>query len=296
MRSWSTVARFSRFSLVTAAALAVVGACADSVGTPSKLTAPDSPSLVTGVATAKTIEVCIDAGAPAGTYTIAVQDDASVAGDVITDPVVLVPGQCGIAFFRPGADLSVAQVTLTATTDAGAGTFSFTCVDDLSPPFDGAFCVSGTAGAGNVVTAQANGFHGSTVTFFFVLDPPPPAGCTFTQGYYKNKGNALIAGNTNFDGSGLSETQILNTPSGGNGYIILAKQYIAAKANIAGGAGITGDALIAYNAATAYFATGLTIANPYNATYAKDVLTALATALDLYNNGVAGQGNPLHCD
>ncbi|MBA3342303.1 MAG: hypothetical protein H0T48_10740 [Gemmatimonadaceae bacterium] len=265
-----------------------------------RLTAPDSPSFVPGVATAKTIEVCVDASSPAGTYTIDLSGTSGVvAGDIVVDPAVItLPGQnCVVVFFRPGADQTTVTTTLTITTPA-AGTFTYTCVDDVA--VGDPLCVSGTTG-GNTATVQANAFHGTTTTFLFTPappppPPPPPAGCTFTQGYYKNKGNALIAGNTNFDGSGLSETQILNTPSNGNGYIILAKQYIAAKANIAGGAGITGDALIAYNAATAYFATGLTIANPYNATYTKDVLTALAAALDLYNNGVAGQGNPLHCD
>ena len=176
MRPWSKAARISRFTLVTAAALVAIGACADSVTRPSTLAGADSPSLVPGVATPKTIEVCVALAAPAGVYTIDLSAITSIAGDAITDPVVItLPGtQCGIAFFRAGANLSTAQVTLTASTPA-AGTFSYTCVDDVAIPAPPAelLCVGGTSGVNGAV-AQANGAHGTTVTFHFVAAPHPP--------------------------------------------------------------------------------------------------------------------------
>ena len=67
----------------------------------------------------------------------------------------------------------------------------------------------------------------------------PLQNCTFTQGYWKNHPEAwpvgsLTLGNNTYTAAQL--LQILQTPAGGNGLLILAHQLIAAKLNIADGA------------------------------------------------------------
>lgn len=78
--------------------------------------------------------------------------------------------------------------------------------------------------------------------------PPPPVstGCTLTQGYWgthSSKGPAkydatwaLIGENTLFYQSGTTYYGVMQLPTKGNAYYILAHQFIAAKLNIAKGA------------------------------------------------------------
>ncbi|WP_205502212.1 hypothetical protein [Rufibacter psychrotolerans] len=135
--------------------------------------------------------------------------------------------------------------------------------------------------------------------------PPKVYGCTYTQGYWKNHavgrkrdntwGNL---NNTIFYGSGLTYLQLLNTPpKGGNGYIILAHQYIAAKLNMMR-ASSTPEVDAAYAQATAYFEAKSgsryrnTLLSPYT-TASKSQLTQWAGILARYNEGLIGPG---HCD
>jgi hypothetical protein len=131
--------------------------------------------------------------------------------------------------------------------------------------------------------------------------PPPPAGCTHTQGYWKNHATgkkadptwALVGGpNAAFFSSGMSWLTLFGTPpKGGNAYIILAHQYMAARLNVLDGATTTPavDAALAW--ATTFFSTY----TPSSAltTALRDQAIAYADLLDDYNNGEIGPG---HCD
>lgn len=145
------------------------------------------------------------------------------------------------------------------------------------------------------ITGQSSvsfeGAHGAVVTFHNV-PVTTSSGCTYTQGYYKNKGASLLPSG-NFYASGQTYLGVLQTaPKGGNGYYILAHQYIAATLN-AKSASVPPGIQTAMNQSKAYFETaGITPSAPYTATYTKDKLTAWADLLASYNEGLTGPG---HC-
>ena len=134
--------------------------------------------------------------------------------------------------------------------------------------------------------------HGARATFFNVPVTPTSVGCTFTQGYYKNKGsNLLPAGN--FFLSGQTWLAVLETePKQGNAYYILAHQYIAAAMN-AKSASVPTAVATAIADATTYFGKASPNDWSANGAYSKDQLAGWADLLDSYNNGKVGPG---HCD
>jgi hypothetical protein len=136
------------------------------------------------------------------------------------------------------------------------------------------------------------GAHGAVVTFFNV-PVTTASGCTYTQGYYKNKGSTLLPAGS-FYASGQTYLDVLQTPpKGGNAYYILAHQFIAATVN-AKSASVPADVQTAITQATTYFATGgVTPSSPYTASFTKDRLTAWADLLGRYNEGLVGPG---HCE
>ena len=132
-----------------------------------------------------------------------------------------------------------------------------------------------------------------------VCSPPPDPGCTLTQGYWKThtkydgkKRDATwdaIGEDTEFDSSGLSWYELFKTQPKGSAYIILAHQYMAALLNQAAGAD-TSDVDSELAAAAAFFASyGI---DSELSKGVRESATALADALDDYNNGVTGPG---HC-
>ena len=134
--------------------------------------------------------------------------------------------------------------------------------------------------------------HGARATFFNVPVTTASAGCTFTQGYYKNKGsNLLPAGN--FFLSGQTWLAVLETePKQGNAYYILAHQYIAASIN-AKSASVPTAVATAIAAGTTYFGKATPNDWSANGAYSKDQLTGWSDLLDSYNSGKVGPG---HCD
>lgn len=134
------------------------------------------------------------------------------------------------------------------------------------------------------------GSHGAVVVFH--NDPVAAAGCTYTQGWYKNKGSGQLPVG-NFYSSGQSWLSVLDTePKGGNAYYILAHQFIAATLN-AQSASVPADVSAALTAATTYF--GLAAPNDWSAggRYTKPQLTRWADVLAAYNEGTIGPG---HCN
>lgn len=135
--------------------------------------------------------------------------------------------------------------------------------------------------------------------------PPPPAssGCTLTQGYWgthSSKGPAkydatwaLIGENTPFYQSGTSYYGVLQLPTKGNAYYILAHQFIAAKLNVLKGA--PAPAGVNMTAIETFFSTYTPsqIGALKGANAVRAQALAWAATLDSYNNGLL---NAPHCD
>jgi hypothetical protein len=126
---------------------------------------------------------------------------------------------------------------------------------------------------------------------------PAPGGCVLTQGYWGNKPGVIwplpFGRNAPFFLSGLTWQQVLNTPAGGNGYYILAYQYIAAVLNQANGASVPVGVQSVLNDAQGFFAGGATPAT-CSAASSCGLQKTWAGILDIYNNGNY-PGGPQHC-
>jgi hypothetical protein len=145
---------------------------------------------------------------------------------------------------------------------------------------------------------ELNMFHGGLLVFTNRLHVTV---CTLTPGFYKNRGASFT--NTvfpNFDATGMTGVEILETPVKGNPYFIIAHQYIAAYLNlqrlIAAGGSIADLPLsvqLAITAAQSYFA----VASPGNPTpgiFTQAHITEIADVLAAFNEGeFPGFG---HCD
>lgn len=124
------------------------------------------------------------------------------------------------------------------------------------------------------------------VTGFGIVAVAAPAQanatCTYTIGFYKNKGAALVPTGT-FYHSGMTRAEILNSPSLGDAYTIAAKQFIAADLNGTPGEtgfnvpGVSAEVASAYRTLELYFAGAPT---------SREAVLAAATVLDEYNNGL----------
>ena len=146
-----------------------------------------------------------------------------------------------------------------------------------------------------------NDVHGVVVTYTntFTEPPPPPAGCTYTQGYWKTHGYAPKGKNTNqwdlktitlgtVEYSQADAQKIFDSAVKGNGLISLAHQLMAAKLNIANGAS---SATIAATIAAADALIG--DKNPLNGgSLTPASVASLVTALTNFNEGTTGPG---HC-
>lgn len=256
------------------------------------ISGPRAPSSIAGIsnvaAGTRTIAVCKAASSPAGTYTFNnVYSGSSNTGDVNIGPsftLTVTSGQtaasCATVYTRTQHTSDVDAPASVQVTEAAAPGTTLSNITTTG---------SGAAPAvidvpNRRVTLSLNAFHDATATFFNTA-VPTSAGCTYTQGYYKNKGKGLLPSG-NFFSSGKTYLQVLKTaPRGGNAYYILAHQYIAATLNIKYGASSTTDVNTAIATATAYF-------NGTNSSLTRDQLIALAGTLDSYNNGVTGPG---HC-
>ncbi|MGV3587556.1 MAG: hypothetical protein ACO1OF_11165 [Adhaeribacter sp.] len=125
----------------------------------------------------------------------------------------------------------------------------------------------------------------------------PEAGCTRTQGYWKNHApgskkadpNWGNLATTQFFSSGETYLSIFDVQPKGNAYYILAHQYVAATLNLKSGASMPTSVMTAYNNATNFFENNM----PTQTAVSKNQLTQWADVLDKYNNGVTGPG---HCD
>lgn len=122
------------------------------------------------------------------------------------------------------------------------------------------------------------------------------SGCTLTQGYWKTHTESWptpYLPSATFYLSGMSWIDTFNTSPNGNGYYILAHQFMAAKLNLANGASAPTSIQAALGDAEA-FLTANTPASCNQSNFNCNQQKATAAVLDDYNNGVYA-GGPPHC-
>jgi hypothetical protein len=257
---------------------AMVGAC----GETSNPTAPagGSPFLATtGVPDSGEFEIC--------KFGTAATFDYSVDGGAVSS-VSLADGACAVLASTAALGPGTFTVTVTEVADPAI------VLDSIVPTINTIRDPTGVRGApitGTSTYAQAfNGDRGVLVEFYNSPVPPPPGGCTYTQGFWKNHTDvwpAPYSPSATFYGSGKTWLEVFNTPPKGNAYYILAHQFMAATLNQASGASVPANVAAALADAGAYFA------DPVGHPLTSAQLKALAAILDSYNNGF--EGVP-HCD
>ena len=268
-------------SLAGALALAaVVAACSDSSSPASPLGGDGGrPQLGTilaspGVVDTGQFELCKHGTSATFSYSV----DGGGA-----QSVTLADGECSVLADNSIIGAGNHTVTVTEASDPAI------VLDSIVPTTNTIFLPGGTRGAPitgtSTFTSPYNGDHGVLAEYYNSAAPPPPVGCTFTVGYWKNHTNvwpAPYSPGATFYTSGQTWIQVLKTPTNGNAYYILAYQFIAATLN--GGAGASAPANVqqALADAAAYFA------NPAGSSLTRADLIAMATLLDNYNNGLLG--------
>lgn len=125
----------------------------------------------------------------------------------------------------------------------------------------------------------------------------PPKGCVRTQGYWGNKPGVIWPApydrDAAFFGSGLTWQEIMDSPTRGDAYLILAHQYIAAVLNRAAGASAPAAVQGVISGATTWFGSGVELGDCRAG--GCPVQRAWAAVLDAYNNGLY-PGGPKACD
>jgi hypothetical protein len=133
-----------------------------------------------------------------------------------------------------------------------------------------------------------------------IIMDPPPATCTYTQGYWKQQpelwddagdGRPFLTTDLFYNSEVSNLTILRMPPKGGNAYEILAHQFIAASLNLNGAVAGVAEVDDALSGATNYFVNEAAgIPNPVEPT--RSQLISWAKTLDDFNNGIIGPG---HC-
>lgn len=277
-------------SLVLSTALA----CSEgTISAPDRLRPPEAPSKNVIQAVAGSVQLCTRGVPGLSTYALSYVGGVG-SSDVYATPqgnsITMLSGDCATVFTatltEPLLLDPVATVSLNQNSHPAGSVFSYTllteydeqapCNPDTDP------CGADVKGTSASLSVRANAYHGSVVSYWNA-----PLGCAYTQGYWKNHTSSWPAGyspTAMFYASGKSWIDLFNTPPKGSAYIILAHQYMAAALNVANGAYMPPTTQTTFDAAAAYFAGG-----------AGGDLTAWASILDNYNNGLVA-GGPPHCD
>ena len=182
----------------------------------------------------------------------------------------------------------------------GSANNALVTISPFTPGVDTSVTISASAINPNLpssfVVTVSNTCHTITINAT-VACHAPPAGCTFTQGYWKNHPDnwpvsSLTLGTVTYTKAQLIAT--LKTPVGGNGLISLSYQLIAAKLNQANGASVPPEVASAIAAADALIG-GLVVPPVGSGFLSPSATDSLTNTLDTYNNGLA-PGGPAHCD
>ena len=312
------------------AGLGVLGACADAGKTISGPSGIQSPRNATiddhGFGFASVVQVCVDASSPPGTYQFVNTEFLSVpynGGDGITTPNVTpaVGTTYPVAVGPLGCVTVETRIQHDSDYPAFPDTWSGITVQPSNIPagavYDSSNCIEDSGvlhtvptpcGVGNFSTqAFMNWDHGTQLVYFFHAAPPPPQGCTFTQGYYKNHDSytaSVLANNKNttyVDGAGrliigtyhLTAAQvddILSTPVGkgyNSGGVVFTADQLGMIHQL-----ITAELNVTQGADPTVIASTIAAANAGYTTASKAQLSAWTTTLDNYNQGITGPG---HC-
>lgn len=197
------------------------------------------------------------------------------------------------------------QAGLLGDVCASSAPKTFTYTSDVGP-----YQACGQYEFVNTATFVTNDTGATGADSWVILADVPCNGCTLTLGYWRTHSIYGPAPTDDgwyaigdIDGDGISEgpdetffksgktwLQILNTPTSGNQYLNLAKQYIAARLNLANGV-VAPPASVssAITSATAYFSS-----QPAGIPAGKITKTLIQaqSVLDQFNNGLIGPG---HC-
>jgi len=230
--------------------LAVLVACSPEQSTsPATVRVPSAGFDLLGNPNAGQAQVC--KVGTAATFSIAFSGASFTAGQVNTSAgaltatatpgtynLSLAAGQCVIIYTRPVTPntFSDPNVTAVVTENAGPTLVSVT----VSPPDVGGPLSTANL-AGRSATLNFNMFHDAIATFTNA-PPPPPTGCTYTKGWYRNNGSETIIALA--DGLTKAQQQAIfdATPgkpgnitwSGDNNTLNLYQQLLAAINNLGG--------------------------------------------------------------
>jgi hypothetical protein len=278
------------------AGLAVVGACSDNAGKtisgPSGIQSPRNATIGSGgLSFSGVVQACISNTSPAGTYQLVNTEFLSGfenGGTGITQPNAPVGtpyavsvGGCVTVETRvkpddsfPGFADTWSGITVGLSSNLGAVYDSTNCIEDVGVKHT----VPGPCGTANSATrAFMNIQHGTQLVYFF---SPGTQHCAGTIGWFKNQGADLVASWGLFYSSGQTATFVLNDSPKGNGYVILAQQYIAAFLAVGNAPPVS---IASVMASSNTFFTG----RPYRNTdgYSKSTLTDWSNTLADFNAG-----------
>jgi len=274
--------------------LAFLAACSDSPSAPQSRSAfvPKS-SFAVGDLTNSTpqvgvLKVC-KAGNAGGSFDVTRVAVGASTGTVSGLNTLIATGECRIVALDDGPSGVGSDVTVVE--DAAANTVSAVtgCVfiGGEPPVVDGAPC------AFNPAARFVNHFHGYVVTYTNTFTPPPPpSGCTFTKGWYRNNGSETVIA---VDGRTKAQAQaIFNATPGKPGSVTfggdatllnLYQQLLAALNNLGGDANEdNGPAAVDAAIDAAQNGTGGTGTN-ITTTLTQEEMSALIDTLSAFNEG-----------
>lgn len=310
----TTVLRFLPVALIAA----FVSACADAP-TSTVGFSPSLPSAhVIGITAPQLEQVALCKAGPVGTYTFDATATAPVlrnesgtgihdlsaatytinvtAGSTIDVGGTSVPGACYSFGVNTHNHIALAGGAVTATvTVVESGIPAGVDFDHVDVYQNTGGSVATSSSTTNSASAQLGATQGASILFYNVVEPPPPGGCTYTKGWYRNNGSETVV---DVDGRTAAEAQAIfkATPGKPNGVtwgsdnnnLNLYQQLLAALLN----GGATGPASVQTaigDAQTATSGTGLDII----VAAGTDVSGLIAT-LSAFNEGTL-PGWP-HCD
>lgn len=277
--------RISSKVALASAGMLMLAACSES-GTNPTTTEIQAPSFAVGdtptppvTAAVGTLVVC-KTGNVGGSFAITRQAVGASTGTTVASPATIATGTCLEVANDFGGDQVGSNVQVTEAAAANTVQTITACrfKGAASPEVDCTY-----TNGGNIFL---NSFHGYVITYDNQFTPPP-SGCTFTKGWYRNNGLGTV---TAQDGRTLADTKTilqatpgkpLNVNFGGDNLLLnLYQQYLSALLN--GGASGPTDVVNALaDVANGTGGSGLTITT----TLTQTEISALTTTLTNFNEG-----------
>jgi hypothetical protein len=268
-------------------AMAFLGACSDSATAPTSRGAfvPKS-SFAVGATTTSTpvvgvLKIC-KLGNVGGSFTITDKSDGEGGTgnpSIATNPLAVAAGECRIA----AEDNGDSQLL--------KGDFFGVSENAAADPANTVQALTSCVGVEGVIACNDNYFvnnvHGVVLTYTNTFTPPPPGRCTYTKGWYRNKGASTITGvdglSIQVEGAFFAATP-KNTGSvsfvGSNDLLNLYQQLLAALEN----GGAAGPAAVQTAITTAQNGTTVT-GTVLTTTLTQAQISALIVTLSSFNEG-----------